>query len=68
MKIFTYLIFAFILTLNVNAKDLTPNFSLTASGGVTDLILKEDTLFVATVASSIDIFNIKIFSESRIDD
>lgn len=65
MKIFTYLIFAFILTLNVNAKDLTPNFSLTASGGVTDLILKEDTLFVATVASSIDIFNIK--TKEKID-
>lgn len=65
MKIFTYLILAFILTLNVNAKDLTPNFSLTASGGVTDLILKEDTLFVATVASSIDIFNIK--TKEKID-
>ena len=65
MKIFNCLVIVFILTLNINAKDLAPNFSLTASGGVTDLILKEDTLFVATVASSVDIFNIK--TKEKID-
>ena len=30
-----------------------------ASGGITDLVLQEDKLFVATTASSVDIFNIK---------
>ena len=41
------------------AKDLIPNYSLTASGGVTDLVLKNEHLYVATAASSVDIFDLK---------
>ena len=49
---------------NLEAKDLIPNYSLTTSGGVTDLVLKNEHLYVATAASSIDIFNLKtIFSD-----
>ena len=36
-------------------KDLEPNFSLIASGTVTDLVFKEEKLYVATTASSLDI-------------
>ena len=59
MKILKYLMITLILTSYINAKDLSPSFSLVASGGVTDLVLKEDKLFASTVASSVDIFNIK---------
>ena len=58
MKIFKFLIIFFLFVLNIFAKDLTPQFSLIASGAVTDLVLKEDKLFVATSASSVDIFDI----------
>lgn len=58
MKIFRFLIIFFLLILKIFAKDLSPEFSLIASGAVTDLVLKEDKLFVATSASSVDIFNI----------
>jgi hypothetical protein len=53
------------LFLNLNAKDLTPTFSLLASGGVTDLVLNQNKLFVATTASSVDIFDIK--TKEKID-
>lgn len=65
MKILKYLMITLILTSYINAKDLSPSFSLVASGGVTDLVLKEDKLFASTVASSVDIFNIK--TKERID-
>ncbi len=58
MKIFKSLIIFFLLVLNIFAKDLTPNYSLKASGGVNDLLLKNENLYVATSASSVDIFNI----------
>lgn len=65
MKIFKFLIIFFLFVLNIFAKDLTPNYSLIASGAVTDLVLKEDKLFVATSASSVDIFDIN--SKEKID-
>ena len=65
MKIFRFLIIFFLLILNIFAKDLSPQFSLIASGAVTDLVLKEDKLFVATSASSVDIFNIN--TKEKID-
>uniref|UniRef100_UPI004047CC33 WD40 repeat domain-containing protein n=1 Tax=Aliarcobacter sp. TaxID=2321116 RepID=UPI004047CC33 len=65
MKIFRFLIIFFLLVLNIFAKDLSPQFSLIASGAVTDLVLKEDKLFVATSASKIDIFNIN--TKEKID-
>lgn len=58
MKIFKLLSIFFLLILNIFAKDLTPNYSLIASGGVTDLVLKNENLYVATTASSVDIFNV----------
>jgi WD40 repeat protein len=58
MKIFKFLTIFFLLILNIFAKDLTPNYSLIASGGVTDLVLKNENLYVATTTSSVDIFNI----------
>lgn len=65
MKIFRFLIIFFLLILKIFAKDLSPEFSLIASGAVTDLVLKEDKLFVATSASSVDIFNIN--TKEKID-
>ena len=60
LKNFLLSIFIFSLSiLTINAKDLNPQHSLMASGGITDLVLQEDKLFVATTASSVDIFNIK---------
>ena len=63
MKSFKYLLYLFFISnlfiLNINAKDLAPTSSLLASGGVTDLVLNNDKLYVATAASSVDIFNIK---------
>ena len=56
-----FLFITFILNLsvlNIFAKDLDPSKTLIASGGVTDLVLVDDKLFVATAASSVDIFNI----------
>ena len=58
MKIFKFLPIFFLLILNIFAKDLTPNYSLKTSGGVTDLVLKNENLYVATTDSSVDIFNI----------
>jgi WD40 repeat protein len=58
MRIFKLLTIFFLLILNIFAKDLTPNYSLKTSGGVTDLVLKNENLYVATTDSSVDIFNI----------
>jgi hypothetical protein len=65
MNILKTLFFCLILFLNLNAKDLEPNFSLIASGAVTDLVLKEEKLYVATTASSLDIFDIN--TKEKID-
>jgi hypothetical protein len=66
LKSFIFIFFVFNLFIqNISAKDLNPTYSLIASGGVTDLVLKEEKLFVATSASSIDIFNIK--TQEKID-
>mgnify|MGYP003583690922 CR=1 FL=1 len=63
MKSLKYLLYLFFISnlfiLNINAKDLAPTSSLLASGGVTDLVLNNDKLYVATAASSVDIFDIK---------
>jgi WD40 repeat protein len=59
LKYFLYLFFILNLSiLNINAKDLTPTSSLLASGGVIDLVLNNDKLYVSTAASSVDIFDI----------
>ena len=59
MKKFIFVFLSIFLYLsNLSAKDLIPNYSLKASGGVTDLVLKNENLYVATTASSVDIFNV----------
>lgn len=59
MKKFIFVFLSIFLYLpNIFAKDLTPNYSLKTSGGVTDLVLKNENLYVATTDSSVDIFNI----------
>lgn len=66
LKYFLYLFFILNLSvLNINAKDLTPTSSLLASGGVIDLVLNNDKLYVSTAASSVDIFDIK--TQEKID-
>ena len=54
-----------LFVLTINAKDLNPSKSLIASGGVSDLVLVENKLFVATTASTIDIFDIS--TDEKID-
>lgn len=59
MKNFMFICLAiFLYQASLFAKDLIPNYSLKASGGVTDLVLKNENLYVATTASSVDVFNI----------
>ena len=59
MKKFIFVFLSIFLYLsNLSAKDLMPNYSLKASGVVTDLVLKNENLYVATTASSVDIFNV----------
>lgn len=59
MKKFIFVFLSVFLYLpNIFAKDLTPNYSLKTSGGVTDLVLKNENLYVATTDSNVDIFNI----------
>jgi WD40 repeat protein len=49
-----------ILLLNIlNAKDIIPTFTYKASGSVTDIVLKNEKLYVATSSSKVDIFNIR---------
>jgi len=56
---FTKTIFlVFCLCLISNAKDIQPSFEYKASGGVNDLIYKNHTLYAATSASSVDIFDL----------
>lgn len=56
----------FITIISLNAKDLNPIYYLTASGGVTDLVYKNEKMYVATTASTVDIFDIK--TKSKIDE
>ncbi len=51
-------IFLFIL-LNINAKDLNPSFTYKASGGITNIVLNDNKIYVATFNSSVDIFDLK---------
>lgn len=41
------------------AKDITPNSSFNASGGVTDLLISNDKIYASTTNSAIDIFNLE---------
>lgn len=56
MKFLFTLLFSFSLLLS---SQLKPTHTFLATGGVTDLVLKNELLYIATVKSAIDIFNIK---------
>ncbi len=48
-----------LIFINSYAKDLKPTFVYTASGGVTDIVSSDDKIYVATQASTVDIFDLK---------
>ncbi len=54
-KSFTILLLIFC---NLIAKDIEPNFSLNATGGVVDMVLNENKLYATTLSSSVDIFDL----------
>ncbi len=56
MKILFTLIFSFSLLFS---SQLKPTHTFLASAGVTDLVLKDNLLYVATAKSTVDIFNIQ---------
>ena len=60
MRNFIFIFLTIFLSFSfLNAKDLIPLYSLNASGGVTDLLINDEKLYVSTTASAIDIFDIK---------
>lgn len=59
MNIFRIFILLISIIYSSNAISLTPNKILNASAGVTDLVVSNDKLYVATTASSVDIFDLK---------
>jgi hypothetical protein len=56
MKIILMLSLFFI---SIFAKDIKPDFSFKASGGVTDMVLVGDKLYAGTDASCVDVYDIK---------
>lgn len=65
MRLIKVVFFTLLTFICLNAKELTPSFVYTAKGGVTDMVVKDKLLYVATSASSIDIFDIK--KQSRLN-
>lgn len=53
------LFISLLFVININAKDLKPNYIYEASGGVTDIVSDGSKIYVATDASSVDIFDLK---------
>ncbi len=47
-----------LLTINVNAIDLIPTTIYEATGGVTDIVIDKNRIFVSTSTSSVDIFDL----------
>lgn len=62
IKSFLLLIFLFSTTY---AKDITPSFIYNAKGGVTDIVYNQNKIYVATAASSIDIFDLT--TQTKVD-
>lgn len=58
MKLLKAILFITLFFNILNAKEISPSFTYEASGSVTDIVLKNEKLYVATAASKIDIFNI----------
>jgi WD40 repeat protein len=57
MTFFKATIFLVLFLFTLNAKDINPSYTYLASGGITDLVIKNDKLYVATKASKVDIFD-----------
>ncbi|MAD43348.1 MAG: hypothetical protein CL623_13305 [Arcobacter sp.] len=57
--------FLIILLCSLNAKDINPSFTYLASGGVTDIVINDNKLYVATKASKVDIFDLA--TQEKID-
>ncbi|WP_418179342.1 WD40 repeat domain-containing protein [Aliarcobacter lanthieri] len=53
------IIFFTLFCLVLNAKEISPEFSLKTSGAVTDFIVENNILYIGTTASSIDIFSLE---------
>ncbi len=58
MKKLNFLTIFLLLFSYLNAKDLNPSSSLVSSGAVTNLVVKDNFLYAATAASSVDIFDL----------
>lgn len=55
-----HIFFVLILTMiSVNSQTLEPEYNIRVDGGVSDLVYNNNKLYIATVASSINIFDIK---------
>ena len=48
----------FVFLTSLNAKDIFPTHTYNASGGVTQLLIKDKKLYVSTINSAIDIFDL----------
>ena len=59
MKLLKAILFITLLLNILNAKDIDPSFTYKASGSVTDIVLKNEKIYVGTAASKVDIFDIK---------
>ncbi len=59
MKLLKAILFITLLLNILNAKDINPFFTYIASGSVTDIVLKNEKIYVGTAASKVDIFDIK---------
>lgn len=59
MRLLKGILFITLLLNILNAKETTPSFTYKASGSVTDIVLKNEKIYVGTAASKVDIFDIK---------
>ncbi|WP_418187215.1 WD40 repeat domain-containing protein [Aliarcobacter lanthieri] len=53
------IIFFTLFYIVLSAKEVTPSFSLKASGAITDFIVENNILYIGTTTSSIDIFSLE---------
>lgn len=53
------LLLLLLFTIALYAKDIAPDWSLTAKGGVVDAFIKEKSLYIATDAGSVEIFDLE---------
>ena len=58
MNLLKTILFIFVVSTLLNAKDINPNFSYITKEAVTDLVYSKNKLYAATAGSSVDIFDI----------